>query len=223
MLRKTVSGTGRPGERMEASMAGRVAGVLVGIFLGVVADTAAAQSLADVARQEAARRQQGGSTGAAKPRVLTNADLPASAIVGPAGAAATATAAEGQSSDVTPEAAPAAATAAEGAPTAAAPAAAVATDAPVDEQAGWRDRAGRINASLAAAQSHVRQLRALSDRLSLESQASNPAIAARAQAERGALRDQIAQAEEKATEARALHASLVHEARTAAVPPAWIQ
>ena len=37
-------------------MAGRIAGVLVGILLGVMASPAMAQSLADVARQEAARR-----------------------------------------------------------------------------------------------------------------------------------------------------------------------
>ncbi len=198
-------------------MAGRVTGVLVGIFLGVVADTAVAQSLADVARQEAARRQQG-STGVPTTRVLTNADLPAAAVVAPAGA--TTAPADGQPPEAVAEATPSEGIAAEGPRDGSAPAA---DTVPADEQAVWRARAGRVNAALAAAQVQLRQLRALSDRLSLEAQASNTAIAARAQAERVVLRDQIAQAEDKTAEARAEYAILVHDSRTAAVPPAWIQ
>lgn len=209
--------------RMEASMAARVAGVWFGICLGIVAETAAAQSLGDVARQEAARRQQVRGGGEAKAqRVLTNADLPASAIVAPARASAATGEGEGG------EAAALAATPAEGAarPETAGDAAAAAPKGaaePTDDEAGWRDRAGRINTALAGARSQLRQLKALSERLSLEAQASNPAIAARAQAERLEMRAQIAQADEKVSEAEALHAALVHESRTAGVPPAWIQ
>ena len=52
--RTTARGRVADGMDMEAWMAGRIAGVLVGILLGVVASPAMAQSLADVARQEAA-------------------------------------------------------------------------------------------------------------------------------------------------------------------------
>ena len=69
----------------------------------------------------------------------------------------------------------------------------------------------------------MRQLKALSDRLSLESQASNPAIAARAQAERDEMRAQITLAEEKQAAAQAERDAFVQEARVAGVPPAWIQ
>lgn len=206
-------------------MAGRVAGVLVGIFLGIVADGAAAQSLADVARQEAARRQQVSGEGSTKnKKVLTNADLPASAIVEPA--RATTEPADSQDSAI--GAAPAARsvpadaatveTAKVADPTTPKPAA-----AQTDDEAGWRDRAVRVNTALAGARVQLRQLKALSERLSLESQAANPAIAARAQAERPELLARIAQADEKVAEAEALHAALVHESRTAGVPPAWVQ
>jgi hypothetical protein len=210
---------------MEAWMAGRIAGVLVGILVGVVASPATAQSLADVARQEAARRQQVTRTG----KVLTNADLPASAVVAPPGTPSSAAgteaadAAAGPAADGsatrTAEPAGAAKPAAKEGPEAASKAAA----SPTDDEAGWRARADRINSALAAAHAQVRQLKALSDRLSLESQASNPAIAARAQAERTELRAQIAQAEEKQAAAQAERDAFVHEARVAGVPPAWIQ
>uniref|UniRef100_UPI0025C2FCBF hypothetical protein n=1 Tax=Luteitalea sp. TaxID=2004800 RepID=UPI0025C2FCBF len=61
-------------------MTGRIAGVLAGILVGVMAGPATAQSLGDVARQEAARREQvkAGS------KVFTNADLPPSAVLAPA-------------------------------------------------------------------------------------------------------------------------------------------
>jgi hypothetical protein len=210
---------------MEAWMAGRIAGVLVGILLGVLANPATAQSLADVARQEATRRQQVARTG----KVLTNADLPASAVVAPPGAPSSAAAAEAADAAAAPaadgpmtkvaepagEAKPAAKEGAEGASKPAA--------APTDDEAGWRARADRINATLAAAHAQVRQLKALSDRLSLESQASNPAIAARAQAERTELRAQIALVEEKHATAQAEQDAFVQEARVAGVPPAWIQ
>src|SRR5690349_8451300 len=175
-------------------MAGRIAGVLVGILLGVMASPAMAQSLGDVAREEAARRQQVKQTG----KVLTNADLPASAVVGPPAPAGAEAAAE-KSGDA---AAPAGETAAAGKAEpgeAAKPGEAgklAAKDgaskaAPTDDEDGWRARAEKVNAAVAAANAQVRQLKALSDRLSLEAQASNPKIATAAQAERTDLRAQI--------------------------------
>ena len=204
-------------------MVGRIAGVLVGMLLGVMATPAMAQSLGDVAREEAARRQQVKQSG----KVLTNADLPASAVVAPpeaapsAGAAetgeATATRAEGETAAGKADAAAAAAPAAkEGA-------AATKAAAPTDDEAGWRARAERVNGALSAANAQVRQLKALADRLSLEVQASNPAIVARAQAERTDLRAQIALAEEKQAAAQAERDAFVQQARVAGVPPAWIQ
>ena len=181
-----------------------------------------AQSLADVARQEAARRQQVAKTG----KVLTNADLPASAVVAPPGAPSAAAATDTADGAATPAAGDTAAAgtaesaaAAKPAPKEGAPAASKAAAAPTDDEAGWRARADRINTALAAAHAQVRQLKALSDRLSLESQASNPAIAARAQAERTELRAQITQAEEKQAAAQSERDAFVQEARVAGVPP----
>jgi hypothetical protein len=203
-------------------MVGRVAGTVVGMLLVAMTGAAAAQSLGDVARQEAARR---GKMAAGTSKVLTNADLPASAVVGPGEAAAPADTATDAAKDA-PEAAKAAV--GTGTPAAAAAkdadtSAAKAAPAPTDDEAGWRARAERVNTALDGARMHVRQLKALSDRLSLESQASNPDIAARAQSERGDMRAQIALAEEKAAQAQAQRDALVLEARTAGVPPAWIQ
>ena len=200
-------------------MVGRVAGVVVGMLLVAMTGPAAAQSLGDVARQEAARR---GKMTAGTTKVLTNADLPASAVVGAPEAAAPA-AATADTAKNAPDAAKAAdgtapAAAKDGEKSAAKPAA-----APTDDEAGWRGRAERVNSALEAARMQVRQLKALSDRLSLESQASNPDIAARAQVERSDMRAQIALAEEKAAQAQAQRDALVLEARTAGVPPAWIQ
>ena len=161
--------------------------------------------------------------------MLTNADLPASAVVAPPGSAQLRgrdrtrltrppAAADGSAAKAAEPAGAAKPAAKEGAE-----AASKAAAAPTDDEAGWRARADRINAALAAAHAQVRQLKALSDRLSLESQASNPAIAARAQAERTELRAQIAQAEEKQAAAQAERDAFVQEARVAGVPPAWIQ
>ena len=200
-------------------MVKKLAGLCVGLLCGVMATAAPAQSLADVARQAAARRQgDADARGGKSTKVLTNADLPASAIVAPARAPA-----DAQEPDtVAPAHGGTDAAAAEVRPDAA-PAAQRPAAAPTDDEAGWRDRAGRVNAAVAAAEAQLRQLKALSDRLSLEEQASNPAIAARAQAERAQLRAQIAHAAQKAAEAQSLHAALAHEARTAGVPPPWIQ
>lgn len=204
-------------------MAGRIAGVLVGILLGVMASPAMAQSLGDVAREEAARRQQVKQSG----KVLTNADLPASAVVAPPGAAGTEAAADAADGAAAPAGEAATAGKDESDKAAAEPApkegAAKAAAASTDDEKGWRARADRINTALGAAHTQVRQLKALSDRLSLESQASNPAIAAAAQAERASLRAQIAQAEEKQAAAQAERDSFVQQARVAGVPPAWIQ
>jgi hypothetical protein len=206
-------------------MAGRIAGVLIGTLVAIMASPVWAQSLADVARQETARRQQVSTTS----KVLTNKDLPASAVVTTAETPATTAAAEpGDAGAARAGGDGAAASSAESATAAnptkeGAPAAPKAAAAPTDDETGWRGRADRINAVLAAAHAQVRQLKALGDRLSLEAQASNPGIAARAQAERTELRAQIAQAEEKLAAALSERDAFVHEARVAGVPPAWIQ
>ncbi len=209
-------------------MSGRNTVVLAGLLMGALVSPAAGQSLGDVARQEAARREKvkGG-------KVLTNADLPASAILVPQDTAPPA----GEEPGTTPLAAAAAAAAGPGAaaepgaPAAAQAGTAKASDAatgsaaaaPTDDEPGWRARAERINSELSAARAQVRQLKALSDRLSLEAQASNPAIAARAADEREALRAQIAQAEAKEAAAAANRQALERDARIAGVPPTWIQ
>jgi hypothetical protein len=203
-------------------MAGRIAGVLAGILLGVMASPVMAQSLGDVAREEAARRQQVKQTG----KVFTNADLPASAVVAPPGSARGDAPADPADDAATTAGEPAAASKAEtdgAASSAHKEGASKAAAAPTDDEAGWRARADRINAAVGAAHAQVRQLKALSDRLSLEAQASNPAIAAAAQAERVALRVQISQAEEKQAAAQADRDAFVQQARVAGVPPAWIQ
>jgi hypothetical protein len=207
---------------MEAWMAGRMACVLVGILLGVMASPARAQSLGDVAREEAARRQQVKPTG----KVITNADLPASAVVAPPGAPAAEVAPDKAEAVATTEGttSPDKARSAEPVkPGSKEGATATPAAAPTDDEAGWRGRAERVNSALAAAHAQVRQLKALSDRLSLEAQASNPAIAARAQAERTELRAHIAQAEEKQAAAQSERDAFVQQARVAGVPPAWIQ
>lgn len=188
---------------------------MAGMFFAMVAAPVAAQSLGDVARQEALRREQVKKTG----KVLTNADLPASAVVAPPGTPAAESgeaaaplaekAAEGPAAD---------GEAAKGADKPGAP-----SKAPTDDEEGWRGRAATVNGALAAARTQVRQLKALSDRLSLESQASNPDIASRATGERSDVRAQIAQAEAKLAAAQADRDALVQEARVAGVPPAWIQ
>ena len=206
-------------------MSGRTAGVLVGTLVAIMASPMRAQSLADVARQEAARRQQVLTTS----KVLTNKDLPASAVVTESEASATTAAQTADAAPVPPrgEAAPAASvessTAAKPAAKEGVPATATTAATPTDDEAGWRARAGRINTALAAAHAQVRQLKALGDRLSLEAQASNPAIAARAQAERTELRAQIAAAEEKLAAAQSQRDAFVKDARVTGVPPAWIQ
>lgn len=203
-------------------MGGRITGVLVGILLGAMTAPAAAQSLADVARQEAARREHVKATG----KVYTNADLPASAVLAPAGAPTGAGADAAEQKDGTAPAgegqAPAGAAATPEGKDANQAAPKVAP-APTDDEAGWRGRADRVNTALDSARAEVRQLKALGDRLSLEAQASNPEIAARATVERADLRAQIAKAEEKEAAARADREALVQEARASGVPPAWIQ
>lgn len=206
-------------------MTARGVGLLACLLLGVAAHPVDAQSLGDVARQEAARREQIKSSG----KLFTNADLPASAVLNPAGAPA-APAADAASGLVD---AAAAATSAEGAgrPAEGGTAGAgggtepAATDkaAPTDDENGWRRRATAINGALAAARTQVRLLKAVSDRLSLESQAANPDIAARAAAERADVMAQIAAAEEALAKATAAHEAFQTEARAAGVPPTWIQ
>jgi hypothetical protein len=196
------------------------------LMFGIAAHPVAAQSLGDVARQEAARREQI----KASAKVLTNADLPASAVLAPAGAPAGPGAPASEATASLVDAA-AAAQGTEGAAAAAdqaktrapaAPEAAKKTE-PADDEDGWKARAAVVNGALAAARTQVRQLKALGDRLSLESQAANPDIAARASAERIDLKAQVAKAEEAFAKATAAHEALQQEARAAGVPPAWIQ
>jgi hypothetical protein len=199
-------------------MSARVAGVLTAILCGVAVAPAAAQGLADVARKEVERRDQIKARG----RVLTNADLPASAVVAPAAPASAAADGTGEPTATT-GAGEAGVAAAEGAPKAA-PAAATATPtAPKDDEEGWRQRAATVNGELAEARAQVRQLKALADRLGLEMAATDKSIAARAEAERAQVRTQLGQAEEKATAAAAARQALEQEARISGVPPAWIQ
>ena len=206
-------------------MSGRIAGMLVGILLGAAWSPATAQSLGEVARKEAERREKIKASG----KVLTNADLPASAVVAPPSAEAPpATGAEGAAekaadADAVAAGTKPAAAAEQGAPTADKPAATPAASAPKDDEDGWRQRAGTVNKALAEARVQVRQLRALSDRLSLEMQASDPAIVARATRERQDLKAQITQAEAREADAFAARRALEQEARRSGVPPAWIQ
>lgn len=206
-------------------MAGRIAGVLVGLLVGALVSPAAAQSLADVARKEAARREQLKASGkATESKLLTNADLPASAVVAPQGAPASGEAAPA-SDDPSAAKSPsdAASTPAAAAATLAAKSDEGTPAAPTDDEAGWRARAERVNSALAAARTQVRQLKGLSDRLSLEVQATDPAIVSRAQAEWADLKAQIAAAEQKESAALADRQALEQEARVAGVLPAWIQ
>jgi hypothetical protein len=201
-------------------MGGRIAGVLVGILMGAFVSPAAGQSLADVARQEAARREQVKASGKGPERtVLTNADLPASAVVALPGAPS-ATEPEGGDAKAAKEPAEPGAATATAAETLAANAA---RRELTDDETGWRARAERVNAALAAASAQVRQLRALRDRVSLEAQASDPAVVARAEAERPAIRAQVLEAEAKEAAALADRQALDRDARVAGVPRPWVQ
>jgi hypothetical protein len=204
-------------------MSGPIAGMLVGILLGAMASPATAQSLGDVARREAARREQIKTSG----KVLTNADLPASAVVTPSSAPAPSsapdTATEGAAEAGAPAGKARAAVPAGDAAAAQDTAAAKPGAAPKDDEDGWRQRAGSVNKTLAEARAQVRQLKALSDRLSLEMQASNPDIVKRATGERQDVKAQIAAAEAREADAFAARQALEQDARLAGVPPAWIQ
>ncbi|MCC6162844.1 MAG: hypothetical protein IT182_05795 [Acidobacteria bacterium] len=203
------------------SMKSGLVGVVCALVLGLVAAPAAAQSLGEVARKEAARREQLKAAGkSTEGKVYTNADLPKRAVVAGPGAPATVDVADGTadaSSQTDDEAsAPAEKTDASKPDT-------DAKKAPADDETGWRSRAERVNSAVSAAESDLRQLKALSDRLSLEAQASNPAIASAAQAERDQLRAQIQQAQDKAADARAEQQAFRQEAVVAGVPPGWVQ
>ncbi len=191
-----------------------VTGMLAAILWGVMLVPASGQSLADVARQEEARRAQVKKSG----KVLTNADLPASAILQPAPAAAPAADgvdgagspagdAEVSNGDAPPKAAGAQA----------------AAEAPRDDQAGWTQRAAVVNKALTDAQAEARLLRALADRLALEMHAGSPAAAERAAREREDVKTRMAAVEAREMEATAARRAFELEARAAGVPPAWIQ
>lgn len=186
-------------------MTARAAGILTAILVGTASAPAAAQSLGDVARQEHARREQI----KAPTKVLTNADLPASATM---------PAAEAVSPE--PETAAPEGTAGdrEGRPAGLAPPA-----PPGDDEAGWKARAAQVNGAYAEAHAAARLLSALSDRLGLEMQASNPAIAQRAATERAEVKARLVEAEQKQAAALEAQQAFQREARAAGVPPAWIQ
>ncbi len=199
-------------------------GMLVGVLWGALPGAADAQSLADVARKEAVRRESLKTSG----KVLTNADLPASAVVPPPSgepSAPTGDAATESPAETTPAGEGAPAAPAEGGPAPQAPPAAgkAAQAAPTDDEEGWRSRAERVNAALSAARDQVRQLKALADRLGLEMQASDPAIVQRATAERPGVLTRITEAEARQAEAQAARQVLEQDARLAGVPPAWIR
>lgn len=192
-------------------MSARIVGVLAMVMWTMVALPAAAQSLGEVARKEAARRERIKSGG----KVLTNADLPASAVLAPPQDASTPKAADDKSAG--PPAEGAAAETAVAPPTSGSPA------PPKDDEEGWRGRASKINAALAEARAQARQLSALSDRLALEMQATDRSVAARAAREREDVKVKLAEAEAVAAKAQATREAFVQEARVAGVPPAWIQ
>jgi hypothetical protein len=186
-------------------------GMLVAVLWGAMLAPASGQSLGEVARKEAARREKIKSSG----KVLTNADLPASAVLQPSTPEAAPDTAEG-SAVTTPSSQTGGekpADASNGTTTA----------APKDDEEGWRQRAATVNKAVSETRAQVRQLQALSDRLALEMQVSNAAIAARATSERQDVRSQLAAAETRESEAAATRVAFEQEARRAGVPPAWIQ
>jgi hypothetical protein len=191
-------------------MSARIVGVVAMVVWAMVSGPAAAQSLGEVARKEAARRERIKSGG----KVLTNADLPASAVVAPA-------------QDANPDKAQddgSTAQSAEGGTTRSGSAASpAASPSQRDDEEGWRGRAARINAALAEARAQARQLSALSDRLALEMQASDRELASRAARERDDVKAKLAQAEAAEAKAQSARDAFVQEARAAGVPPAWIQ
>lgn len=184
-------------------MTARIGGLVMAVLFTMMVSPTGAQSLGDVARQEGARREQI----KAPAKVFTNADLPKSAV-------------EGEAETPAPEASGTAST------LAAAAGETAKTDGaepPKDDEAGWRTRASQVNGKYAEAQTTARLLKALSDRLGLEMQASNPDIAQRAATERAQVKLQLAEAEQKEAAAREAKQAFEREARTAGVPPAWIQ
>lgn len=196
-------------------MVRRVAVTLVAVLWGGMLSHAHAQSLAEVARQEAARRERITASG----KVLTNADLPKTATQSVAPAQSGEDDAVGQPSAAS-EGAESVGDAAGGPPDSKPVASAAAAK---DDEAGWTQRASSVNKTLADVRAQVRQLRALSDRLSLEMQASDPVVADRAAKEREDVKAQIAQAEAREGVAAAARQALEMDARLAGVPPAWIQ
>ncbi|HTU99154.1 MAG TPA: hypothetical protein VMF13_01350 [Luteitalea sp.] len=188
-------------------MSVRMAGVLAVVLCGALASPVMAQGLADVARKEAQRREQLASPG----KVLTNADLPASAVVAPP----------------SPAVVPAAEQASGEAPAGEAPAAdaapATSPAAPKDDEDGWKRRAATVNGAWNTARAQVRQLQALVDRLGLEMAATDKSIAERAGAERADVRQQLAIAREAEAVAAAARAAFEQEARASGVPAGWIQ
>jgi hypothetical protein len=207
-------------------MCGRFTGLCAAMFWAVMVAVASGQSLAEVARREAARREGLTSTSP----VLTNADLPASAVLSSGTPADSAPAAEDAASvdaDAGDQPLDETTAAREQAPgTPGEPAERDARGevaASRDDEAGWRARATRVNGQLAEARAQVRQLRALSDRLALEMLAADRTLAARAARERDEVKARVAVAEAAEAEAMALRRVMEHDARVGGVPAAWIQ
>ena len=202
-------------------MSVRMAGVVAVVLCGALAGPVTAQGLAEVARKEAQRREQLPSSG----KVLTNADLPASAVVPTASAAPAtgetstetpadgATPGDGETVSAVPRVPAAAAAAAGGA----------GASAPTDDEEGWKRRAASVNGAWNEARAQVRQLQALVDRLGLEMAATDKSIADRAAAERADVRQQLALARDKEAAAAAARATFEQEARMSGVPAGWIQ
>lgn len=175
--------------------------VIVGALV-VIASSASAQSLGDVARQEEARRAA--VKAAARAKVLTNADLAADPRAGAPAPLATV---------AVPASPPAAAVAAPaGAPgndsAGGVMAAAAPETKPKEDEALWRRRAAEHRDRLAKAQQRVNSL------------AGAPAQDPREQARMAELLKKAQDELRRADEAQRL---LVMQADVAGIPPAWIK
>lgn len=179
--------------------------VMVGALV-VIASSASAQSLADVARQEEARRAA--VKAAARAKVLTNADLAADPRAD--GVAAAPSAASAALAPAPAAAASAPAGANPGNVSAGAVVAAAPPDAkPKEDEASWRRRAADLRARVEKAQKAV-------DVFATGTPAEDPREQARVDALRKRAQDTLTRAED------ALRL-LIMQADVAGVPPAWVQ
>lgn len=176
--------------------------VIVGALV-VIASSATAQSLGDVARQEEARRAA--VKAAARAKVLTNADLAADPNTGAtAPASAVAVPAPPAASVVAP------ASASPGnASVAAVTAAAPADTKPKEDEASWRRRAADLRARVEKAQKMV-------DGFAGGTAAEDPREQARVET-------LIKRAQNELTRAGDALRRLMMQADAAGVPPAWVR